>query len=577
MQLFIVLQLECLLALLGVMTLLVDAVRPTKDKRLLGYVLSALVALMVVYSFSMFPKDTTFCHGMYKLDAFAIYFKRLFLTATAFVLLMGAEFSERFEHGVAEFYALVMLCATGMLVIASVNDFILLFVALELVTITFYILTSFLHRQAQSLEAGTKYLILGALSSGFTVYGIAYIFGTTGTTNFDTLHGLLNGVQGHVPIATTLGILLVVTGLGFKIASVPFQIWVPDVYQGAPTLTAFLAVGSKAAGFALLLRVMMAGLLPVQGVWMLLIAVLAGATLLYGNLCAIPQSNIKRLLGYSSIGHAGYMLMGVSTVSLLGTQAVLFYLVQYMFTNLCAFMAVIAVTNVTRSEEISSFAGLGRRSPILGLALFLSLLLPGRCPAVEWIFAKFQLFAAVVQAAATRQPLLHPGVYRRCGLVVISLYFYFQCRPRHFISKKGQRPRQYRSSRPMRLGLIVCMLVMLGLSIYPKPFGQCCQIEACKHFPTALDCAYGTDRQSHQCCLSLCSRTSPNFAPFTNRLSIWPSRSSTPNGGSNTNWATVRISRCTKLTLPISKAPTALKTPSATASMSATSIISSKN
>src|SRR5437773_840306 len=274
-------QLECLLVILGIGTLLTDAFRPGGDRRKLGYTLASLVAITLLYSFTLTPMDRTLFHGMYRLDAFALFFKRLFLLATSFVLLMGAEFAERFEAGQAEFYSLVLLCATGMLLIASVNDFILLFVSLELVTITFYVLTSFLRRQTQSLEAGTKYLILGALSSGFTVYGIAYIFGTTGTTNFDKLRELLTG---QMPAAFTLGILCVLTGLGFQIASVPFQIWPPDVHQGASTpVTSFLAVGSKAAGFALVLRVMMAGLLPVSGIWMPVLLVLSAATLLYGN------------------------------------------------------------------------------------------------------------------------------------------------------------------------------------------------------------------------------------------------------------------------------------------------------
>ena len=310
-------QLECLLALLAIVTLLADAFNPMADKRWHGHLLATLVGLTLVYSFVfMAPSDATFFNGMYRLDEFALFFKRLFLLATALVLVMSAEFSPRIEAGVAEFYALVLLCATGMLVIASVNDFILLFVALELVTITFYIMASYLRRQTASLEAGTKYLILGALSSGFTVYGIAYIFGTTGTTNFDRLTETLQTQAGTPTLPFTLGLLLVLTGLGFKIASVPFQIWAPDVYQGAPTpVTAFLAVGSKAAGFALLLRVMLAGLLPVQYVWMPVILVLSAATLLYGNLGAIPQRNIKRLLGYSSIGHAGYMLMGIAAAN----------------------------------------------------------------------------------------------------------------------------------------------------------------------------------------------------------------------------------------------------------------------
>ena len=272
---FYAIHLECLLALWGIIILLVDAFIPTKDKRAIGYMAAGFVAVALLYSFLLQPVDGTFFHGMYRFDAFALYFKRLFLLALALVLVMAAEFSDRIESGVPEFYALLMFCAAGMLILASVNDFILLFVALELVTITFYILASYLRRQVQSLEAGTKYLILGALSSGFNVYGIAYIFGTTGTTNFDQLSHQLSAISGQPTAAFTFGMLLVLTGIGFKIASVPFQIWVPDVYQGAPTpVTAFLAVGSKAAGFALLMRVLYAGLLPVNAVWNTLIMVL---------------------------------------------------------------------------------------------------------------------------------------------------------------------------------------------------------------------------------------------------------------------------------------------------------------
>jgi NADH-quinone oxidoreductase subunit N len=407
-------QLECLVATWGILILLVDAFRPIANKRTVGYMAAGFVAVALLYSFTIQPIDEPslngifhpangpLFHGMFRLDPFALYFKRLFLLALTMVLVMAAEFSPRLESGVTEFYALLMFCATGMLLIASVNDFILLFVSLELVTITFYVLASYLRRQVASLEAGTKYLILGALSSGFTVYGIAYIFGTTGTTNFDKLAEILRTHAGTPAPAFVFGMLLVLTGLGFKIASVPFQIWAPDVYQGAPTpVTAFLAVGSKAAGFALLLRVLFAGLLPVQSIWASLLLVLSGATLLYGNLGAIPQHNIKRLLGYSSIGHAGYMLMGIAAVNALGAGAVLFYLGQYAFTNLCAFLAIVAVTAATGSDEIPSFSGLGKRSPILGLALFLSMMSLAGVPPLSGFFGKFQLFAAVIARAQT--------------------------------------------------------------------------------------------------------------------------------------------------------------------------------
>jgi NADH-quinone oxidoreductase subunit N len=461
-------QLECLVATWGIVLLLVDAFAPVPNKRLVGYVAAGFVAVALLYSFTIQPVDEPFFHGMFRLDPFALYFKRLFLLALAVVLLMAAEFSPRIESGVVEFYALLMFCATGMLLIASVNDFILLFVSLELVTITLYVLASYLRRQLPSLEAGTKYLILGALSSGFTVYGIAYIFGTTGTTNFDKLATLLQSQVGTPAPAFVLGMLLVLTGLGFKIASVPFQVWAPDVYQGAPTpVTAFLAVGSKAAGFALLLRVLYTGLLPVSMVWNTLIAVLAGATLLYGNLGAIPQHNIKRLLGYSSIGHAGYMLMGVAAVNALGAGAVLFYLGQYAFTNLCAFLAIIAATAATGSDEIPSFSGLGKRSPILGLALFLSMMSLAGIPPLSGFFGKFQLFAAVVQRAQT-----DPFYYVLAGIgiaaVVISLYFYLGV-GRAIYLQEAEDSSPIIISRPMRFGLYVCMTAMIGLGIFQRP------------------------------------------------------------------------------------------------------------
>jgi NADH-quinone oxidoreductase subunit N len=454
-------QLECLLALLAIGTLLTDAFWPAGDKRKLGYVLAALVTAALATSFLMPTLREPLFHGMYRLDAFALFFKRLFLLATAFVLLMSAG---TFESGQAEFYALVLLCATGMLVIASVNDFILLFIALELVTITFYVLTSFLRRQLGSLEAGTKYLILGALSSGFTVYGIAYIFGTTGTTNFDKLAEIMGPQAGTLAPPFILGLLLVLTGLGFKIAAVPFQIWAPDVYQGAPTpVTAFLAVGSKAAGFALLLRVMLAGLLPVRAVWMPVLLVLAAATLVYGNLGAISQRNLKRLMGYSSIGHAGYMLMGIAAANQLGPQAVMFYLGQYAFTVLCAFLVIVAVGR----EEIPEFAGLGKRSPILGVALFLSMASLAGIPPLSGFFGKFQLFAAVIEAARTNwHYYVLAGI--GAGAVVVSLYYYFNVGRAIYIEEaKDNSPIPV--SLPVRVGLYACMVAMIGLGIYQRP------------------------------------------------------------------------------------------------------------
>ena len=234
--------------------------------------------------------------------------------AALLVLLMSVEFADSFQTGIGEFYALVLFALSGMLFASSVNDFALLFVSLELITVTFYVLTSFQRTRLTSLEAGVKYLIIGALSTSFTVFGIALVYGISHQLNFGDLAAVAGQYSGNRLFLC--GVVLVMVGLGFKIAAFPFQIWAPDVYQGAPSpTTAFLAVGSKAAGFVLLLRVLFTAVPAVTAQWSNLLIVISAITILYGNLCAIPQRNIKRLLGYSSIAHAGYMLLGIAALA----------------------------------------------------------------------------------------------------------------------------------------------------------------------------------------------------------------------------------------------------------------------
>src|SRR5207253_5471454 len=216
--------------------------------------------------------------------------------------------------GIAEYYAVILFALAGMLFASSANDFALLFVSLELITISFYVLTSFQRSEITSLEAGVKYLVIGALSTSFTVFGIALVYGMSGKMNFNELALVSASLSGNKMFL--FGLLFLMVGLGFKIAAFPFQIWAPDVYQGAPApTTAFLAVGSKAAGFALLLRVLFTAVPAVTQQWAHLLTIVSGVTILYGNLCAIPQRNVKRMLGYSSIAHAGYMLLGIAALN----------------------------------------------------------------------------------------------------------------------------------------------------------------------------------------------------------------------------------------------------------------------
>ena len=269
-----------------------------------------------------------------------------------------------------------------------------------------------------------KYLILGALSSAFMVFGIALVWGTTGKLNFNELAAV--AAQFADNKIFLLGMLLVLVGLGFKIAAFPFQIWAPDVYQGAPTpTTAFLAVGSKAAGFVLLLRVLFTAIPGVTAHWANLLIIISGITILYGNLCALPQRNLKRLLGYSSIAHAGYLLLGVAALSASGQAAVLYYLSGYLFTVLGAFTVICLVMRHLDSEDISALAGLNQRSPLLAATMTLAMVSLAGIPPLAGFFGKFLLLKAVIEQGAARIHGYYCLAFTALAGVVISLYYYF--------------------------------------------------------------------------------------------------------------------------------------------------------
>ena len=464
-------QLEVALAIMGVLSLMLDAFIPRLNERRLGCGFALACLFLFAWSFTIHPVDAPLFHGQYRLDAYALFFKRLFLLATALVLVMATEHVPTKQIGAAECYALMLFASVGMMLLASVNDFVLMFVSLELVAISFYILCSYLRKNLSSLEAGVKYLVLGALSGGFTLYGVSFVFGATGTTQFDEI---LRQVAAHGPsVPYTFGIALVTMGLGFKIASVPMQIWAPDVYEGAPTpVTAFLATGSKMAGFAMLLRLVQMGLVPHNEQWTTALMVLAGATLVYGNFGALPQRDIKRLLGYSSIGHAGYLLMGVAAGNPFGSAAVLFYLAQYLFTVACAFLAIVAIRNATNSVDVSSFAGLHRRSPLLAAAMFMSMMSLAGIPPFSGAFGKFFLFLSVIKAGA-----VDPRFFILAGVgavsVVVSLVFYLGIIHSIYTMNPVELT-AIRVSKPIRIALAIAMGSVLLLGMFQRPLLTAC-------------------------------------------------------------------------------------------------------
>jgi NADH-quinone oxidoreductase subunit N len=326
-------------------------------------------------------------------------------------------------------------------------------------------LISFQRNRLQSLEAGVKYLILGAMASAFMVYGIALVYGTAGTMNFVEL-GMKARTLSNQPLLL-FGLLLVLSGLAFKIAAFPLQIWAPDVYQGSPApATAFLAVGSKAAGVVLLLRFVVGSLPPeIAGRWKLLVMVMSAVSILYGSLCAIPQRNLKRLLGYSSIANAGYLLLGVAAMSNAGVTAILYYLGGYLFSVLAAFTVICVALRATDAEDISSLAGLHQRSPLLAAAMTLAMVSLAGIPPLAGFFGKFLLFKAAIEQG--------PAYYWLVGVaivgVVISLYYYFGVIRAIYWSSTQTDVSPLVVSLPLKISLAACVIGMLLLGIYPNP------------------------------------------------------------------------------------------------------------
>jgi len=470
--------LEISVVALGLFVLLADLWLPAERKWALGYAAAAGFTVLLVNSFtnhcscSLVDGNSSAFGGIFVQDGLSVFFKRFFLLAAILVLILAVEFSDRIAAGVSEYYSLIVFALAGMLFAASANDFVMLFVSIELITITFYVLTSFQRGKLFSLEAGVKYLILGALSSAFMVYGIALVWGTTGKFNFTELAQVAGQFADNKLFL--FGVLFILVGLGFKIAAFPFQMWTPDVYQGAPTpTTAFLAVGSKAAGFVLLLRFLFTAIPEVTTHWKNLLIVISGITILYGNLCAIPQRNLKRLLGYSSIAHAGYLLLGVAAMagnvheSTPGGSAILYYLGGYLFTTLAAFTVIALVMRHLDTEDISSLAGLNQRSPLLAATMALAMVSLAGIPPLAGFFGKFLLLKAVIEQGPANHGFYCLAFTALVG-VVISLYYYFGVVCAIYWSKETPDLSPIAMSLPARASLIACIVGMFWLGLSPQ-------------------------------------------------------------------------------------------------------------
>jgi len=471
-----VLILEICAVLLGLIILILEVAAPSYLKGGIGIITLVGLALILLFSYTFTPGFVQFAFGgAYVMDGLALFSKKFFI-ATAILIVLLLIHTERQNGSIpGEYYALIVFALTGMMFAASANHLVMLFVSIELVTVSFYILTGFKKQNRESLEAAIKYLIFGAVSSAFLIFGIALVYGTSGTMAFSGIAKSLGGSALHSAIFHT-GLGMILVGLGFKIAMVPFQLWVPDVYQGAPSpTTAFLATGSKAAGFVLIIRLFLNTAEPAIALWREQLIVIAILTILYGNLCAIPQRNIKRLIGYSSIAHAGYLLMGVATIASDGIASILYYLVVYMLAVVAMF-GVIAVLFKGDDYDIGKFSGLHQRSPFLAMIMTIALASLAGIPPLAGFFGKFLL----IKSAALQVNLTSSYYYLVAIAIIgvaISIYYYFKIIKLIYWGESTEEAK-ISISYPLVILLALCAVGMLYYGIIPSELVDAAKLAA---------------------------------------------------------------------------------------------------
>jgi NADH-quinone oxidoreductase subunit N len=394
-------------------------------------------------------------------DPLALFAKRLFIVATLVSILGSMTFDHHvFARRSAEYHFAMLSSLVGMMMLASARDLVLLFVAFELMSIPLYVLTGFLKRDSAASEAALKFFLVGAVSSAIIAYGMSFLYGVTGSTGLDAIAPGL--ADGH-PLMV-LGMTILLAGLSFKIAAFPFHMWAPDAYEaGSTPFVAWLAVAPKAAGFIAIIRLYVEGAGQTALIWVPMVAAVAGMTIVTGNLMAIPQQNIKRLLAYSGIAHIGYMLVGLAAFSSSGIAMMLFYLVAYLFGNMGAFLVVEAVARSESSEGIDAYKGLSQRSPLLALSMLIFLLSLGGIPFVAGFWAKLYVFWAAIERG------LYGLVFLGAVLTVVALYYYLLVARRMYI-EAAPRPDPVKVPALLGVAIFICLLGVVGIGVYPSPW-----------------------------------------------------------------------------------------------------------
>jgi NADH-quinone oxidoreductase subunit N len=454
---------EVLLTALTVLVL--DLFVAKKDKGLLVWI--GLIGLALAGGMAVFLRGSQ--EGAFQntilLDRFALFFTVFFVGAAALTILFSVQYVREAEIHEGEFYVLILLAAFGMILMAAANDLILFFLGLETMSIAVYVLTGMWRERAQAAEAALKYFLIGAFATGFLLYGIAIIYGTTGSTQLSRIASALSQGEGQASLLLLAGVFLVLIGLAFKVAAVPFHFWVPDVYDGAPTpVTAFMAVAVKAAAFAGWARIFLHSLSPLQGEWTVPVKALSILTMTVGNVIAISQSSVKRMLAYSSIAHAGYLLIALVAGGAAGGQALLFYLLSYAVMTLGAFAVLIALKDGERDNEAyGDFAGLGFKRPFLGMAMALFMLSLAGFPPLGGFTGKFYLFSSAV--AAGHVDLAVIGALNS----LLSVVYYLRVIVAMYMEEGGAEGKTFARAPYLYLVIAVAVFGTLYLGVLPAP------------------------------------------------------------------------------------------------------------
>jgi NADH-quinone oxidoreductase subunit N len=474
---------EIVLTVGALLVLVADVLMPPAMRAARGW--AALLAIGAT-AVSLAPFGSTHvevAHGLLAVDRFALFFKIVFLLAAAITVLMSFHYLDVESVAPGEYYFLILCATLGMMIMAGGIDLITIFIGLETMAVSFYILAGFIKPSQRSNEAAVKYFLLGAFSLGVLLYGMSLMYGLSGTTNLRVMAPLFAGQETDKRLL--LAVVLVVAGVGFKIAAVPFHMWAPDVYEGAPTpVTAFLSVGSKAASFAMLLRIFVEGLPAMNADWRLLFEALAIVTMTVGNVAALTQSNVKRMLAYSSIAHAGYVLIGVVAGTPRGIEATLIYVFVYSFMQLGAFTVIVMLRRQdVIGDELKDFSGLYFRHPFAAFAMLLFMLSLGGIPPTAGFMGKFWLFGAAIDAGYVWLALI--GVLNSA----ISLYYYIRIVVFMYVKDEalGSTPKAV-PTLAVALGVAVAATIVIG--IYPPLLFRVAEASArtlgAAPFPAAL-------------------------------------------------------------------------------------------